>query len=240
MLTNYQKRYIENHIEQLDELIIDASPSYIAGLIQNGYAEKYYEQWKTDERPRIRAALARRGYYPDVFINDKEPYIRETVVAVYPEYCHQLLARDKKKHWYFVNQQINETTDLDYIKTFLDAPVPDKIDQTRLRAIRTMYTTRTSVPNTIEKTMSSLQLFQTRSPFWATGLTLERIYAILDLYARFKKTDVLENFDKLITFEFKPFNQLVYDLKTNYRKKKKNAKRRARENQQETTHPNGV
>lgn len=240
MLTNYQKRYIENHIEQLDELIIDASPSYIAGLIQNGYAEKYYKQWKTDEHPRIRAALARRGYYPGVFINDKEPYIRETIVAVYPEYCRQLLSRDKKKHWYFVNQQINETTDLNYIKTFLDAPVPDKIDQTRLQVIRTMYATRTSVPTTIEKTMFPLQLFQTRSPFWAIGLTLERIYAILDLYARFKKTDVLENFDKLITFEFKPFNQLVYDLKTNYRKEKKNAKQRARKNQQTTTNPNGV
>lgn len=158
MLTNYQKRYIKNHIEQLDELIIDASPSYIAGLIQNGYAEKYYEQWKTDERPRIRAALARRGYYPDVFINDKEPYIRETVVAVYPEYCRQLLSRDKKKHWYFVNQQINETTDLNYIKTFLDAPVPDKIDQTRLQAIRTMYATRTSVPTTIEKNNVSITI----------------------------------------------------------------------------------
>jgi hypothetical protein len=224
MLTTYDKKYIEKHPEQLDELIADGSPLFIAGLIENGYAKEYYEQWKTDERQEVRAALARRGYYPDVFITDKEPYIRETVVAVYPEYCGRLLARSKKKHWKFVNQQINETTDLDFIKTFLDAPVPNKIDQTRLQAIRTMYSVRTSQPNTIEKTMSPLQLFQARSPFWATGLTLERIDVILDLYARFKKTDVIENFDKLVTLEYEPFRQLVWDLKANYRKEKKNAK----------------
>ena len=201
MLTKWEKQYIQKHPEQLDELIIDASPSYIAGLIQNGYAEKYYEQWKTDERPRIRAALARRGYYPDVFINDKEPYIRETVVAVYPEYCRQLLSRDKKKHWYFVNQQINETTDLNYIKTFLDAPVPDKIDQTRLQAIRTMYATRTSAPTMIEKTMSPAQLFQTNSPFWAKGLTIRHILGILDLYPQVKTDAFFKYFNKLLDNE---------------------------------------
>lgn len=219
MLTTYDKKYIEKHPEQLDELIADGSPLFIAGLIENGYAEEYYEQWKTDERQEVRAALARRGYYPDVLITDKEPYIRETVVAVYPEYCGQLLAHNKKQHWKFVCDRIDETTKLDYIKTFLDAPVPNKINQVRLEAIRTMYAARTSQPNTIEKTMSPLQLFQAQSPFWVTGLTLRRIQTILNLYSTINKTDVLENFDKLITATSEQFVHLVRNLQTNYRKK---------------------
>ena len=57
-------------------------------------------------------------------------------------------------------ERIDETTDLNYIKTVLDAPVPNNIDETKLQAIRTMYAARTSAPNTIEKTMSPRQLFQ--------------------------------------------------------------------------------
>lgn len=218
MLTTYDKKYIEKHPEQLDELIADGSPLFIAGLIENGYAEEYYEQWKTDERQEVRAALARRGYYPDVLITDKEPYIRETVVAVYPEYCGQLLAHNKKQHWKFVCERIDETTDLNYIKTFLDAPVPNNIDETKLQAIRTMYAARTSASNTIEKTMSPRQLFQSQSPFWAKGLTVRRIQTILNLYSTIEQTGVIENFDKLVTATPEQFVHLVRNLHITYRK----------------------
>lgn len=218
MLTTYDKKYIEKHPEQLDELIADGSPLFIAGLIENGYAEEYYEQWKTDERQEVRAALARRGYYPDVLITDKEPYIRETVVAVYPEYCGQLLAHNKKQHWKFVCERIDETTDLNYIKTFLDAPVPNNIDETKLQAIRTMYAARTSASNTIEKTMSPRQLFQSQSPFWAKGLTVRRIQTILNLYSTIEQTGVIENFDKLVTATHEQFVHLVRNLHITYRK----------------------
>lgn len=224
MLTKWEKQYIESHIDQIDELIADADPLFLDGVISEEYGKDHYDKWKNHERKEIREALAKYGYYPEHFINDKEPYIQETVVEKYPEYCGQLLAHNKKQHWKFVCDRIDETTKLDYIETFLDAPVPNKINQVRLEAICTMYAVRTSQPNTIEKTMSPLQLFQAQSPFWVTGLTLRRIQTILNLYSTIEQTDVLENFDKLITATSEQFVHLVRNVQTNYRKEKKNAK----------------
>lgn len=218
MLTKWEKQYIESHIDQIDELIADADPLFLDGVISEEYGKDRYGEWKNHERKEIRAALAQHGYYPEVFINDKEPYIREIVVQVYPEYCGQLLAHNKKAHWKFVCERIDETTELNYIKTFLDAPVPDNIDETKLQAIRTMYAARTSAPNAIEKTMSPLQLFQSQSPFWAKGLAVRRIQTILNLYSTIEQTGVIENFDKLVTVTPEQFVHLVRNLHTNYRK----------------------
>lgn len=128
MLTKWEKQYIGEHIDQIDELIADADPLFLDGVISEGYGKERYDEWKNHERKEIREALAKYGYYPEHFINDKEPYIQETVVEKYPEYCGQLLTRNKKQHWKFVCDRIDETTKLDYIKTFLDAPVAEEID----------------------------------------------------------------------------------------------------------------
>lgn len=63
--------------------------------------------------------------------------------------------------------KLNDNTDLAYIKSFLDAKVPKAVNRGKLKAIRTMYTTRTTEPTTVEKTMTPTQLFQANSPFWA-------------------------------------------------------------------------
>lgn len=134
------------------------------------------------------------------------------------KYCKQLLALDNVEHWEFVCNQINETTDTDYIEIFLGAPAPDNINQTKLQVIRIMYATRTSQPNTIEKTMTALQLFQTQSPFWATGLTLKRINDVLNLQADIKTNIFFENFNKLIESRDDLFHLLVWDLRFKYKK----------------------
>lgn len=54
--------------------------------------------WKSHEHGCVRFALAHEGYYPKTFINDKNPSVREEVVRWHPEYCEQLLARNKKRH----------------------------------------------------------------------------------------------------------------------------------------------
>lgn len=134
------------------------------------------------------------------------------------EYCKQLLARNNVEHWEFVCNQINETTHTDYIKIFLAAPAPDNIDQTKLQAIRIMYATRTSQPNTIEKTMTARQLFQTQSPFWATGLTLTRIKDILTLQKDIKTDIFFKNLNTLIKLKDDRFYLLAWDLRLNHGK----------------------
>ena len=96
--------------------------------------------------------------------------------------------------------------------------MPNGIDQRKLQAIRIMYEAKTSQPSPIEKTMSLSQLFQSQSPFWATGLSLTRIKDILTLQKDIKIDIFFENFNKLIEFRDDLFYLLAWNLKLNHRK----------------------
>ena len=194
MLTKQQELYIASRGDHLKELIAEADPPIIAGLISKGLATEHYDEWKTSEHPEIQQAFATTDL----------------------EYCKQLLALNSKDHWEFVYNQIDETTNTNTLEIVLNAPVPDDIDQHKLQAIRIMYATRTSQPNTIEKTMTALQLFQTQSPFWATGLTLKRINDILKLKADIKTDIFFENFNKLIESRDDRFYLLAWTLRLNH------------------------
>lgn len=72
--------------ENIEEIVAHDEPDVLVTLIDNGYAKEYYEQWKTHAHGTIRYALALQGYYPETFIHDKNPKVREAVVEVDPEY----------------------------------------------------------------------------------------------------------------------------------------------------------
>lgn len=169
--------------ENIKEIVAYDEPDVLVTLIDNGYAKEYYEQWKTHAHGTIRYALALQGYYPETFIHDKNPKVREAVVGVNPEYAEQLLAYNKKRHWIFVRDQICSDMKLKYIKVFLDAKVPHDVDTRRLEAIRTFYAVKTQTPTVLEQTMTAKQLFKMGSSFWAQGLTISRIESIQVRYA---------------------------------------------------------
>lgn len=137
--------------ENIEEIVAYDEPDVLVTLIDNGYAKEYYEQWKTHAHGTIRYALALQGYYPETFIHDKNPKVREAVVEVNPEYAEQLLAYNKKRHWIFVRDQICSNTKLKYIKIFLDAKIPRDVDTRRLESIRTFYVTKTQTPTVLEQ-----------------------------------------------------------------------------------------
>lgn len=157
MLTKQQELYIASRGDHLEELIAEADPPIIAGLISKGLATEHYDEWKTSEHPEIQHAFA---------VTDLE-------------YCKQLLALNSLDHWNFVCNQINETTNTDCIKIVLEAPVPNDIDQRKLQAIHIMYKAKTSQPSPIEKTMSPYQLYASGSPLWTSELTAEEADTVL-------------------------------------------------------------
>jgi hypothetical protein len=226
MLTEQQELYITSRGEHLEELIAEANPLIIIGIINRGLATEYYDEWKTHGHHMIRKALAQNGHNPDFFITDIDSEVREAVVLAHPEYCEQLLAQNHAIDWRFILKQIDDTTDLRTIKTFLDAPVPNKAinpipdekDNLKLQAIRVMYTVKTSQPSAIEKTMSPSQLFQSQSPYWANDLALERIEAVLDLYDTIKTDIFFKCFNTLIETNDYHISFLRWELKANYRK----------------------
>lgn len=201
MLANTNKReriQMASKGENIEELIALNEPEVLIELIKKGYAKEHYDEWKTHEHGNVRYALACMGLFPEIFINDKNPKIREAVVRHHNEYCGQLLARNKKRHWEFVCAIINTKTDLKYVKEFLDAKVPKAVNKDKLRAIRLHYATKTTEPTMIEKTMSPAQLFQTNSPFWVVDLTITHIQNIQNLHPQIEPDAFFKYFNQLL------------------------------------------
>lgn len=204
MLANINKReriHMASKGKNIEALVEKNEPEVIVELIKNGYAKEHYNEWKTHEHGTVRYALACMGLFPEIFINDKNPNVREAVVRHHPEYCGQLLARNKKRHWEFVCALINTRTDLKYVKEFLNAKVPKAVNKDKLRAIRLYYATKTTEPTMIEKTMSPVQLFQTNSPFWVKDLTITHIRNILELYTQVEPNAFFKYFNRLLDEE---------------------------------------
>lgn len=199
--TKKQRILMASKGENIEALIAKNEPEIIAKLIDYEYAKEHYEEWKSHEHGNVRYALACLGLFPETFINDKNPKVREAVVRHHNEYCGQLLARNKKRHWEFVCAIINTKTDLKYVKEFLDARVPETTMKGKLRAIRRYYAAQTAEPTMIEKTMSPAQLFQTDSPFWVKGLTISQIMNIQDLYPQVESDAFFKYFDRLLDNE---------------------------------------
>lgn len=178
--TNKQQRILmASKGENIETLIAKNEPEVIAKLIDYEYAKEHYEEWKSHKHGDVRYALACLGLFPETFINDKNPKVREAVVRHHNEYCGQLLARNKKRHWEFVCAIINTKTDLKYVKEFLNARVPKAVDKNKLRAIRLYYAAKTTELNTIEKTMSPYQLYVLDNPLWTNGLSAQNISGII-------------------------------------------------------------
>jgi hypothetical protein len=212
--------------ENIEQLLKLDEPNVIVELITNGYVkeycdqwESYYDRWKTHPHGNVRYTLARLGLYPETFITDKNVQVRNAVVRKHPEYIEQLLERNNKRHWQHVCTLINTNTDLQTIKTFLDAKVPKAVDKSKLRAIRTFYTLRTQTPTMVEKTMTPVQLFKIESPFWAIGLTISRIEEIQTLHKCTELDAFYSHFDELLNDE--TYSTASWNLKENHRKEKR-------------------
>lgn len=212
--------------ENVEQLLQLDEPNVIVELIENGYVkehcdqwERYYDQWKSHPHGDVRYTLARMGLYPEIFITDKNVKVRNAVVRKHPEYIEQLLERNNKQHWRQVCGLINTNTDLQIIKTFLDAKVPKAVDKSKLRAIRTFYALRTQTPTMVEKTMTPAQLFKIGSPFWTKGLKISRIEEIQILHKCIEPETFYKHFDELLNDE--TYSATSWNLKENHRKEKR-------------------
>lgn len=195
--------YMAKHGLYIDELIALNDPRLLIELIRHSHAEEHYDAWKTHKDGDVRRTLAYAGYFPHHFIQDKNKRVREAVLTKHPEYCGVLLKRSNGGHWKYIAQIIDENWALEDIKTFLDAPIPRGVYNTRLTPIRTYYQAGVAVPTTIEKTMLPAQLFKSGSPLWAHGQKIYSIQQVQELYDRIKhdkrkKSEFYKLFDDLL------------------------------------------
>mgnify|MGYP003082191965 FL=1 len=66
-------------------------------LIENGYAEDYYDDWRFHASSNVRKALASKGYYPERFIHDPSSVVRMAVIDAHPDMVNTVLGGHRKK-----------------------------------------------------------------------------------------------------------------------------------------------
>ena len=181
---------------EVDALVEKGEPTVIEMLIYKGYAKERYHAWKTHSDARVRSALALKGYWPDFFINDKKPNVRESVARAYHEYIPQILNRTESE-WYCALHLIENNLDmpLSILKVFLDVK-ESKLPRygTDTRSVRLRYEAGVKKATLLESTMSPYDLFVMDNPLWVNGVPSDVISKILDGYKLAQKNDQVELF----------------------------------------------
>lgn len=191
----------------IDEIIPYDDPLVLVTLIRHNYATEHYEKWKTHKDKRVRQELARRGFWPEVFIKDENNDVRAMTVAVHPELIMRV--RNSGVEWanvkYIVENDPNVTVEaLDF---FLSLPHHGgqqwKINKAFTNEVydlkRAAMQTQASA---LEATMKVSDLYKVGNPLWARGLTIEQIRNLLSARNKAqiaqKEREFVNDFDKFL------------------------------------------
>lgn len=122
------------------------------------------------------------GYFWDYFINDEDPYIRQSIIEKDLRLGLKRLDNDEDRQIVQLQllQKTNDELELDILKAYIDAEKEygDVEENIAYQALALKYDALTTVPSTIEKTMTPAQLFATNHPAWAKTYYPETIAAL--------------------------------------------------------------
>ena len=145
----------------------------ILTCIQEGKLKEHYEKWSKHPKYLVRMLLSHEGYFPETFINDPVPSVREAVSNKHPEYLAQLIE--------------DEETRTPALMTLKKTPNPTEesllagLKYTTFQSEKEPYELKlqaTRTPSLIEKTMTNAQLYRAKNPLWAKEFTLDQIKQI--------------------------------------------------------------
>lgn len=195
------RRYIlaKNGIET-DRVATMDGYNTIVDIIDEGLLPERYEEWKRHPRAGVRQALVDNGYFWDYFINDEDPYIRQSIIETDLRLGLQRLDNDEDRDVIrrVLEKQSNDELDLDILKAYLNAV--KEYGDTNIAFVypnlKLKYDALTMVPTTIEKTMTPAQLYVSNNPLWARDYTAEQIRWILTRLRNKPKTE--ESFNEAL------------------------------------------
>lgn len=161
--------------------------------------EERYEQWSTHNMHRVRKELAKRGYFPEVFIHDEDPYVRSAVFFAYPHLAEELLtdALTYLRTWEKI--KFSRQISAEAFKAFLDTPIHPNVDNVYLSYVRRKYEAMTATPTPLEATMSIKQLFSADNPLWTKELTVNEQMRIARRIRDYGRKHIEEHLEEYIT-----------------------------------------
>lgn len=139
-------------------------------LIKNKKARVYYKNIALRGEPLDQYSLAQLGLFPKILINSDDEYtVYETLKNsphILPKALDMMTSKDTMAG--IIELYFEELPDpsLYYLEKFLKHP----INKGRSKTLRQKYKALTAIPNTIEKTMTPYQLYQSQNILWARSL----------------------------------------------------------------------
>lgn len=159
-----------------DQLILD--------LIGYGLACDHYEEWKDHPDENVRLSLAINGYFLDHYIHDESDNMKYLAISKQPELMYELLKHPSDDELRFARDYLYDQSqpEADHLKAYLDvAHVGDESKDGKTKALLTKYLSETADLDTLNKTMTSAQLFTMNHPAWARRYAPEAIATIQDI-----------------------------------------------------------
>lgn len=159
----------------IDELINIDERELIPILIQNKKARIHYKKIALRGNETEQYGLARLGLFPEILINsDDGNTVYETLKNsphVLPKALDMMNSKDTMAEIIEVYFEELPNPSLYYLDQYLSNP----INYYHCANLRQKYKAMTYVPNTIEKTMTPYQLYQSQNIMWARSLPAKTI-----------------------------------------------------------------
>lgn len=170
----------------------------IVDIINEGLLPERYEEWKHHPRAGVRQALVDNGYFYNYFINDENPYIRRQIIEKDLLLGIQRLDNDEDRQIVQMRllRKTNDELELDILKTYIDAEEEeygDTEENLAYQALALKYDALTTVPSTIEKTMTPAQLYASDSPLWALDQDPDKIKQMINHLRNYPKSEEIFN-----------------------------------------------
>lgn len=192
------RRYIlaKNGIET-DRVTLMDGYNTIVDIINEGLLPERYEEWKRHPRAGVRQALVDNGYFWDYFINDEDPYIRQSIIEKDLRLGLKRLDNDEDRQVVQTRllQKTNDELELDILKAYIKAEKEYGGSEENLvyQALALKYEALTATPSTIEKTMTPAQLYASDSPLWALNYDPDMVKQMLNHLRNYPKSEEIFN-----------------------------------------------
>ena len=159
----------------IDELIEVDERELIPILIQNKKARLHYKNLALRGKIDQQYGLARLGLFPEILLNsDDGNTVYETLKNsqhVLPKALDMMNSKDTMAEIIEVYFEELSNPSLYYLNQYLSNP----INYYHCANLRQKYKSMTTIPNTIEKTMTPYQLYQSQNILWARSLPAKTI-----------------------------------------------------------------
>lgn len=208
----------ENGIE-VDRIIKRDGNQVIVNLIEQGLETERYDDWKNHHNYKVRYALAEKGYYPDLYINDKSPDVRREVIRQYPKQSLKRMHNHNDRfaiRWELVREP---NPDLEVLSAFLETVTKSELKEALalndIEALRLKHQALITNPSPIEKTMALYQLFEIHNPLWTLHYTAIAVFNITNAYDELEPE--YKQMDNCVKLMFEIKDQLINAHASNLR-----------------------